>query len=218
MTDSRNGKKYKTIAIGEQVWMAENLNYNIISETPSLENNSKCYDDDEINTQHCEITGRLYTWAVAIDSAKMEKNNIICGYGKSCNLPDKVQGICPDGWHLPSYTEWNTLTTFVVGDNYYYSSYIAEELKSKTGWHSIDGYCYGGCEINGKDTYGFTAVPNGSDFWSSTDSDDENSQSAYIFAIINIGYSYSSSNIISTSPKNDYHYIRCIQDKATTGN
>jgi len=49
--DSRDGKKYRTVKIGEQVWMAENMNY----ETA----NSKCYDDDAVN---CAKYGRLYNW------------------------------------------------------------------------------------------------------------------------------------------------------------
>ena len=68
-----------------------------------------------------------------------------CGYGKICTIPAKVQGICPDGWHLPTRTEWNALFTEVGG-----KSIAGKILKSQTGW---DG--------NGTDEYGFSALPAG---------------------------------------------------------
>ena len=138
--DERDGQVYKTVQIEEQIWMAENLNYADSTKTPSLLKNSWCYDNDQ---KKCDVAGRLYTWAAAMDFVKTG-----CGYGSACSLTLPVQGICPLGWHLPSDAEWESLIVSVAGR---YHSHAGTYLKSQRGWG------YG----NGTDDFGFSAIPVG---------------------------------------------------------
>lgn len=166
ITDTRDGHSYKTVTIGSQTWMAQNLNY----ETA----NSYCYSN---NASNCTKYGRLYTWAAAMDSVgSWSANGKGCGYGKTCSPTYPVRGVCPEGWHLPTQTEWNTLFTAVGGQ-----STAGKMLKSTSDWNSSG---------NGTDAYSFSALPaggrggnghfnyegNNAYFWSSTD---DNSYYAY---------------------------------------
>ena len=171
MIDPRDGQIYKTVKIGEHVWMAENLNYVDSVKTPSLLGRSRCY---KYMAKNCAVAGRFYTWGAAIDSVALYDggNGEVCGSGETCSLPAKVQGICPPGWHLPDSTEWNTLFTEVGG-----RSTAGKALKSRSGWN-VNG--------NGTDAYGFSALPTGdwsldndlffsdggyeANFWSATES------------------------------------------------
>ena len=145
--DERDNQVYKTVQIGNQVWMAQNLNYADSTSTESLVGNSWCAEN---NAEYCKIAGRLYTWAAAIDSVKLENdldNPVVCGYGKTCTLPEKVQGICPEGWHLPSEAEWGELLGLEE---------LANILKSTTGWADYEGR-----SGNGSDGVGFSILPVG---------------------------------------------------------
>lgn len=207
MTDTRDNKTYKIVKIGDQVWMAENLNYADSTKTPSLKGKSWCYENA---ADSCAKYGRLYTWAAAIDSVALANdadNPQICGYGKTCTLPTVVQGVCPEGWHLPSYDEWETLFKAVGG-----SSAAGKALKSGSGW-SGNG--------NGTDAYGFSALPAGyryrygyfdyagniAIFWSASQYEN-NSDRAYYMSL---SYGYEDANVYY----NDKYYgysVRCLQD------
>ena len=136
--DERDGQVYKTVQIEEQIWMAENLNYADSAKTPSLLKNSWCYDNDQ---KRCDVAGRLYTWAAAMDFVKTG-----CGYGSACSPTLPVQGICPLGWHLPSDAEWESLIVSVAGR---YVSHAGTYLKSQRGCDYVNGtYASGFFVIN----------------------------------------------------------------------
>jgi uncharacterized protein (TIGR02145 family) len=144
---------------------------------------SKCYDNEEEN---CLKYGRLYDWATAMK-------------------------VCPTGWHLPSYAEWEVLSNSVGG-----SKTEGKHLKAKIGWRDNKGKSSG----NGLDTYGFAALPGGygssggdfgsvgsSGYWWSTTSD-IGSYGAYG------RYMHCSSEIASwyLSNESGLFSLRCLQD------
>ncbi|MDR0515984.1 MAG: fibrobacter succinogenes major paralogous domain-containing protein [Fibromonadaceae bacterium] len=134
------GQTYRTVVIGTQTWMAENLNYDV--------SGSECYDN---KTENCTTYGRLYDWATAMSLLS------------SCNLTScsgqvsaKHKGICPSGWHIPSNADWDKLMRYADGtsgtDSPYDSPTARRYLKAASGWVS-DG--------NGTDAHGFSALPGG---------------------------------------------------------
>lgn len=153
--DDRDGKTYKTVKIGEQEWMAENLNYDVQNYESSYR--SWCYDnkdgkDGEVD--NCQKYGRLYRWSVVIDSLTLTKDSAItCGHRSlgegSCSIPNKWKGICPTGWHVPTLKEWNDLIKYVGG-----SDIAGKKLKSSEGWENLGG-------INGTDEVCFSGLPVG---------------------------------------------------------
>ena len=120
LTDARDNQTYKTVKIGEQTWMAQNLNYKTDS--------SFCYKDEE---SYCAKFGRLYLWK---DGAEKDA--------------------CPDGWHVPSKAEFDTLVAVVGG-----SALAGLSLKASTDW-AEDGFPLLS-EGTGYDSYGFAALPAG---------------------------------------------------------
>jgi uncharacterized protein (TIGR02145 family) len=115
LTDCRDGQVYRTVKIGTQTWMAQNLNYRADS--------SWCYSD---SADSCAKYGRLYQWAAAMGLEAKYNSSSWSG-----TLPR--QGICPSGWHIPSDAEWSTLEQFVD------SATAGTALKSSSGWNSGNG-------------------------------------------------------------------------------
>jgi len=125
----KNGKEYATVIIDNQEWMAENLDYG--------DDIGRCYNDKPDN---CKNLGRLYTWAEAMNIDKMYDTSYYS------SITQKSQGICPQGFHLPSYAEWEKLLEYVGAKN-------GLKLKTTYGWEKN--------AVNGTDEYGFSAMPAG---------------------------------------------------------
>lgn len=127
VTDPRDNRTYRTVKIGSQEWMAENLNYRYMGSTETDDSLSFCLFADEENCKHY---GRLYFWSAAMDSAgTFSQDAVGCGKGVTCDHKDSVQGICMEGWHLPSADEWLQLIDYAGGEKKAYSL-----LESQDDW------------------------------------------------------------------------------------
>lgn len=135
-TDSRDSNVYKTITIGKQVWMAENLKYLPIVVSP----------DKFSDTSPYYYVYNYY--GTNVTEAKATAN--YSTYGVLYNW-EAAKAACPAGWHLPSDAEWMQLTNYLGGLN------IAGRDLKETGtihWNSPN--------TGATNKTGFTALPGGS--------------------------------------------------------
>lgn len=189
-----DGNIYNTIKIGTQVWMASNLKttkYNDGSIIPNVINGfawmiyyQGAYCDYNNYSNNSNLHGRLYNW-YSTNSGKL----------------------CPKGWHVPSYDEWDALITFLGG-----SGVAGGKLKSTgtTTWQNPN--------LDANNSSGFNAQPGGCryegtfnwygqrcDLWSSTE---YSSQYIWTFSLM-----YDRKSVfIGYMSKPDGLSIRCIKD------
>ena len=134
-TDARDGETYRTIQIGDQIWMAENLRF-------------KAKDSYAPNNEESNVKkfGRLYTWTSALDIpsefSEQSPAKDIEMYRKM--KEPNYQGIAPEGWHIPSNKEWEQLLSHLSEKS------NGSELRSTCFWLE-PGY----------DSFGFFALPAG---------------------------------------------------------
>ena len=171
LKDDRDGQTYRTVKIGDQWWMAENLNYAYLEPTETLDSSSFCYDNDPEN---CKQYGRLYLFSAAMDSAGLFSSDAEgCGNGAECpfdhivpkiykgysdtasSLEPPIRGVCPEGWHVPTVDEFVILFESVGGQEEEYWENV--DLRSTSGWREIPGED----TANVTDSFGFSAYPAG---------------------------------------------------------
>ena len=131
--DSRDGETYRTVKIGKQIWMAENLRFN--AEGSFAPNG---------NEENVQKYGRLYTWTSALDiPSSFADESLTTDLQMVNRIREKnYKGIAPEGWHIPSNKEWEELVAQL--------KFKGEDLRSACIRHKP-----------GKDSLGFFALPAG---------------------------------------------------------
>ncbi len=193
-----DGNVYKTITIGNQTWMAENLHvqtYNDGSTIPSYYSNSTA-------------------WPNLVSGAYGYYNNNISyapayGYLYNYYTIEDAKGLAPAGWHIPTNAEWQTLITLLNNANPSYSFTAIQQMFSTSGWTNLN------CSINNYSNMklmpaGFRSIQ-GADadmgystgFWTTDNSG----------AYASIMYFDNNCFLMSTSKyKNCGYSIRCVKD------
>ncbi len=151
LTDPRDGRKYSTVQIGEQCWMAENLAY-LPEVSPSSQGNPPgsvdpyyyVYDYQGYSVEEAKATANYQTFGVLYNAHAAH---------------------CPEGWHVPFDEEWTKLTNYVsslpeynCNDN---ADYIAKSLASSTYWSNDTATCAVGNNQSGNNATGFSGLPGG---------------------------------------------------------
>lgn len=178
-----DGNSYDAVRIGSQVWMASNLRTTHYANGEAIpdggENSSATapYRYQSTGTTDLSSYGYLYNWPAVMHGASSSSTN-----------PSGVQGICPNGWHVPSDAEWSQLHGYVESHSEYVCSgdyNIAKALAADHGWQiTADNECAVGYDQSSNNATGFSALPaggcNGSYlnfgsvayFWSATERND----------------------------------------------
>lgn len=185
-----SGKTYNTVLIGSQCWMKENLNIGTridgtVDQTSTVTAIEKyCYNDLESN---CDLYGGLYQWNEAM--------NYVTTAG--------AQGICPDGWHIPTYAELQALGT-AVGS----SSNALKAVGQGTGdgvGQNTSGFSALLAGNRGYSTGDFSSLGSFTYFWSSTERSSNDAYFLYLYYGTDTVY-------FNYNPKGMGFSIRCLRD------
>ena len=154
-----DGNTYQTVKLGNQCWMRENLrttHYADGTEIAMGDNKPSyttpyryCPNGDKNNVP---TYGYIYNWAA------------VMGGGASSNsVPSNVQGICPNGWHVPSNAELNNMLDYVASQPQYQcdgnSKKTAKALASTIGWKESSKKDTPGHNSKDNNATGFSAMP-----------------------------------------------------------
>lgn len=146
MTDARDGMVYRTVKIGNQEWMAENLKY--------LCQEHKLPPDPEVKGSFWSTLGGNIGYC-----------DDLYGFFYDSRASNGLNKYCPDGWHIPDVADWNTLLSYAGGKDQYAGAALkstvcwAEYTKSYDAFGNVVNLIHNGDQET--DTFGFTVLPSG---------------------------------------------------------
>lgn len=201
-TDARDGQVYKAVKIGDQCWMAENLNVG------TMVNYSIDHSDDQTNNGTVE----KYCWDNIIDSCTIYGGSYQWNEAMQYATKEGGQGICLYGWHIPTDGEWDILVNYLGGKT------VAGDKMKEVGYAHWFPPLPGMTSVATNES-GFTALPGGtglfgpniggvSSYWSST----EVTEDTHYAWVLELNHNDSQVNQWG-SYKTNTSYIRCIKDK-----
>jgi|WetSurSiteA1Bulk_404760.scaffolds.fasta_scaffold13777_2 uncharacterized protein (TIGR02145 family) len=186
---------YGVVTIGNQTWLAENMNIgaqknarngDMLTDNGIIE--KFCYNDDKRN---CDIYGGLYDWTEAMQYYPMDIGNI-----------GTTQGICPVGWHIPTWNEWLELGAYLGG------------LPIAGGKLKDTGSIWKQPNVGATNESGFSALPGGSSYWGGAPSG-EGETAVWWSSKINEGFRVWYNNINFSHVSTDFtgfFSVRCVKN------
>lgn len=176
--DKRDSNIYRTVRFNQinQEWLAQNLRFR-----------QDRYSCQDLTRKHCLLLGRSYTWpeALSIDDSCLLSD---------CKIPENWQGICPDGWFVPSNTNWSDLVTFFGND---FSGFVKGIATKNSVWNSIDPYGFNAISTTGETGVWFASTLTGK---------------SGVLTGFSCGY-YGGENFSCSpsSPSKSASYLRCVR-------
>lgn len=214
-----DGNVYQTVKLGEQCWMAQNLRVTHYADGTPLkfapsDASAPCYFIPGNGADNVTRMGLLYTWYTALNSTTPTEN-----------VPSGVQGVCPDGWHLPSNFEWMGLEDYLGYKDEYRCGTdvndVAKSLASKEEWQAESMDYLSDCaivaDLSKNNASGMNVLPSGScwegvytigynaGFWTASDGSDITSPIHY-FAGSHTAVE------INCTPKEAAYSVRCLKN------
>lgn len=172
------GNQYNYVKIGNQYWLAENMRCNKYDTQSECAGGTISTSDEPVYTpyytdasdkskwsatqsagnltnEQISKLGYLYNWAGAV--GLITEDGVL---GKIDAFSGNRQGICPNGWHIPTGNEWSELKEYIESKDGKGKNNAAKYLKTASGWYS---------STKNDDSYAFAAVPSGRSDCSSVD-------------------------------------------------